>query len=62
MQVIDFLIDDAYNTLVSQEKSWPKQLTKEDRLDFIDKVHAYWELKQDYGKCRVWYDFKMKVE
>jgi hypothetical protein len=47
----DIIMDDVYDLLISYKNPWPKNYTKVQKLEFLDKLISYFEENEYYEKC-----------
>jgi len=58
----EIIMDDVYELLINYKNPWPRNYTKVQKLEFLDKLISYFEDNQYYEKCDKIKHIKQRVK
>ena len=57
------VMHDIYHVLTNHENPWPTaSFSHEKKLDLLDNIIEYWEVKEDYEKCSKLKTIRNRIE
>lgn len=60
MSALEDLQNDIYKSITSA-KTWPKGISKEDKLQLLEGMIEYWQSKAEYERCQVLQNLKSNL-
>ena len=57
------VMHDVYQLLTDNKDPWPSaSFSHEKKLDLLDNIIEYWEVKEDYEKCSKLQSIKTRIQ
>jgi hypothetical protein len=57
------MMSEVYQLLTDNENPWPSaSFSHEKKIDLLDNIIEYWEVKEDYEKCSKLQSIKTRIQ